>query len=196
LRISAPCYEWRSLKRIQSLGISVPQPVAFGNIGTNPTGYNEALVMEDLGPTQHAADRLVDLIARNDEPAIEALEEAVIKMTVLMVKARVIDFDHSMVNIVVDEAGSAFRLDLEHARQVPAIFIYRKRYVRMLGQLIGSYVFAVQPDTIRAERFARRIFAELRPSQSLVRDVQMHVDIMMHRQFLQNGMQTAVTLSS
>ena len=194
LRISAPCYEWRSLKRVQALGIPVPEPIGFGNIGRNPTGYNEALVMEDLGPTQHAADRLVDLIAAGNEQAVHTLEEAVLRMTVLMVRARIIDYDHSMVNIVVDAAGDPYRLDLEQARKVPAVFLYRGRYVRMLGQLIGSYVFAVQPDIARAERFAGRIFEELRPTRSMIGDIQRHVDDMMHTQFQYNGMRTTVAL--
>ena len=194
LRISAPWYEWRSLNRIQALGIPVPEPIALGTIGRNPTGYNEALVMEDLGWTQHAADHLVDLIAAKNEPAIKALEDAVVDMTVSLVQNRIIDYDHSMVNIVVNAAGEPYRLDLEHALKVPARFMFQERYVRMLGQLIGSYVFAVQPETNRAERFAGRIFDELCPSRAQIAKIQEHVDDMMNTQFRDKGMRTTVAL--
>ena len=49
------------------------------------------------------------------------------------------------------------RLDFEMARWVRIMRLSSKAYSRMFGRLIGTYVFAVQPEVELARNFALRL---------------------------------------
>jgi len=125
--------------------------------------------------------------------AVTRFDDALIRMTGILARARIIDFDHSMVNIVVKDR-ELIRLDLEKARRVPWIGLRPNLYGEMIGQLLATYVFAVQPEIGRAERFAERLFAEIKPSPSIIMRAQAHVNKQMKRQKDGRGIDMALRL--
>ena len=48
--------EWRVLRRLATLGIPAPQPVAFGQAGRNPAHRRSALVMTEVAPALSLED--------------------------------------------------------------------------------------------------------------------------------------------
>ena len=178
---TAARYEYCNLRMMERLGVPAPRAYAHGRAAPNLGGYTDAMVMEDLGEIETAGVYLKGRIAAGDEAAVAHFEDEVIRMTGILARARVIDFDHSMVNIVVKDAAP-IRLDLEKARRVPWIGLRPGLYHRMIGQLLSTYIFAVQPDMTRAARFAENLFAEIKPSPATVAGAQAHVDKQMKRQ--------------
>ena len=190
---TAARYEFRNLRMMERLGVPAPRAFAYGRAAPNDQSYTDAMVMEDLGEIETAGIYLKGRIAAGDEAAVAEFEDEVIRMTGILARARIIDFDHSMVNIVVKE-GRPLRLDLEKARRVPWIGLRPNLYGEMIGQLLATYVFAVQPDVARAERFAKKLFAEIRPAPSILRRAQAHVDKQMKRQKEGRGIDMSLTL--
>lgn len=190
---TAARYEFRNLRLMERLGVSAPLALVHGRAAPNAGGYTDAMAMEDLGDCETATQYLKRMIAAGDEAAVTRFEDEVIAMTGRLARGRVIDFDHSMVNIVVRD-GSPVRLDLEKARRLPWIGLRRGLYARMIGQLLGTYVFAVQPDTDRAARFASRLFDEIRPSPAVAAGAQAHLDAMLRRQKDGIGMDVSLRL--
>jgi tRNA A-37 threonylcarbamoyl transferase component Bud32 len=186
-------YEFRNLKMMERLGVPAPRAYGFGRATPNAQGYTDAMVMEDLGQIETAGIYLKACVKAGDEAAVTRFEDELIRMTGILARARVIDFDHSMVNIVVRDADP-IRLDLEKARRVPWIGLRPKLYGEMIGQLLATYVFAVQPDVDRAGRFAEKLFAEIKPAPSIIKLAQAHVDKQMKRQKDGRGIDMALKL--
>ena len=190
---TAARYEFRNLRMMERLGVPAPRAFAYGRAGPNAHGYTDAMVMEDLGQIEVAGDYLKARVQAGDEAAVTHFEDEVIRMTGILARARIIDFDHSMVNIVVKDTDP-IRLDLEKARRVPWIGLRPGLYGKMIGQLLATYVFAVQPDMDRAARFAEKLFAEIRPAPGIVKLAQAHVDKQMKRQKDGRGIDMALVL--
>ena len=190
---SAARYEFRNLRMMARIGVPAPRAIAYGRAPANRFGYTDVMVMEDLGDCETAGRYLKARIEAADEAAVAKFEAEVIRMTGILARARIIDFDHSMVNIVVTGARP-IRLDLEKARRVPWIGLRPGLYARMIGQLLGTYVFAVQPDTDRARHFAEKLFTEISPTPAVVAGAQAHLDAMLKRQKDGIGIDVALTL--
>lgn len=190
---TAARYEFRNLRMMERLGVPAPRAFAYGRAAPNAEGYTDAMVMEDLGQIELAGVHLKGRVKAGDEAAVTHFEDEVIRMTGILARARVIDFDHSMVNIVVKDRDP-IRLDLEKARRVPWVGLRPRLYGEMIGQLLATYVFAVQPDMDRAARFAEKLFAEIRPAPRIVRLAQAHVDKQLKRQKDGKGIDMALAL--
>ena len=86
-------------------------------------------------------------------------------MTRGIVDADIVDPDHSVNNIVVDGRQQLFRVDLEMAGRRRRGTFFSTRYAMMLGHLIESYTYAVQPHVELSLAFCDRLARELRPSR-------------------------------
>ncbi len=192
---TAARYEFRNLKMMERLGVPAPRAYAYGRAAPNAQGYTDAMVMEDLGEIELAGVYLKGRVQAGDEAAVQHFEDEVIRMTGILTRAHVIDFDHSMVNIVVKDKDP-IRLDLEKARRVPWNGLRPKLYGEMIGQLLATYVFAVQPDMDRAAHFAEKLFTEIKPAPGIVKLAQAHVDKQLKRQKDGNGIDMALSLPS
>ena len=64
----------------------------------------------------------------------------------------------------------------------------------MLGVLIGSYAFAMQPDAYRASKFARRLVDRLMPPMRVLRRARIEVETMLEQQRTKCGIDTRVSL--
>jgi hypothetical protein len=155
--------EYRSLKLMRQLGLTVPQ--AYGSCAVLPpiSGFTDALFMEDLGECELATDYLKNLIKSGEESQAVQFEDAVIDMAKRIIQSGRLDVDHGFANILVTPSGMPVRLDLELVRHVYWPRLFPSMYGMMLGRMIGMHAFAVQPDTKRTTVFARRSLDRLRP---------------------------------
>jgi Lipopolysaccharide kinase (Kdo/WaaP) family len=194
LRISAPDYEFRNLRRLARKGIRVPQPYGLCRISGKGKQFTEALFLEDLGETTSATEHIKRLISDGQENIVQAFEDQLIEMTRTMVSAGIVDTDLLLVNIVVPKTGEPVRLDLELARLVFFPRLFWRRYARMIGQLIGSHAFAVQPEVSRTTDFASRLARRMHPPIRVLRHAARHVRAMMADQARDAHIHTRVEL--
>jgi len=157
--------EWRTARRVSHLQLRVPRVLASFTMPKSVDGFTEALVAEDIGDCTRGIIHLGELVGSGQESACLAFEDEVIRMTGVLVRARIVDRDHHLNNIVVAQDGGLARLDFELARSGVPAALQPHRYGDMLGQLVASHAFAVQPHNERSTEFAARLAAELEPSR-------------------------------
>lgn len=192
---SSAAHEARSLELAAAHGVPVPAFHGYANLGRHASGYTEGLIMEDLGEVTEALAALKGMIAAGDEAAVAQFEAELVAMTATMIRASILDYDHSLVNIVRQPtSGRLVRLDLEQARKVRSLDKQNRLYSRMLGRFLGSYIFAVQPDTGRADRFARAVFDAIDPPTAVRLGTQSEIDALMARQTEGGGPDTRFKL--
>jgi hypothetical protein len=194
LRISSAYYEWRNLRVLHELGVRAPVPIAMVNMPRNRSGYTEAIVMEDLGPCKEAIKYLKATIASGDEQAVRAFEQQLIDITAAMVRGKVLDWDHGLVNIVATTSGEAVRMDLEQARKVTSLRWSRTLYGQTLGSLLATYSFAVQPDLARVPDFASRLFTAVSATRDTQRLTQTWLNAGLEYQRKHQGITVSVKL--
>ena len=111
-----------------------------------------------------------------------------------MVRAGLVDTDHRLPNFVTLPSGWPVRLDFELARRHRIPALTRRAYGIMLGTLVGSHAFAVQPDGARTRAFAARLLQHLRPPARAWRVARERVAAMLARQRREAGIDTCVIL--
>lgn len=191
---SAPRLEWVNLQRFRSAGVRVPTPFGFLNAPSDSTTFTEALFLEDLGRTISGMSHLGRLAGDGLEEQLHEFETRLIEMTARCLDAGLLDKDHGLVNTVVPADGQPVRLDLELARQVRMPHLYPSTCGEMLGNLMGTYAFAVQPDTERATRFAIRLAEGVSVPHRILRLAARRVQFMMDYQRRMAGIHTEVQL--
>lgn len=186
--------EWRTLIRLRAAGLRVPAVHAYVTLRSGDARHTEALVVEDLGRCGDTTESLKRLIRAGDESGVRSFENAMIEATRLMVKAGLLDHDHRLPNFVTAPDGCPVRLDFELVHRVWWPRVHPRRLGVMLGTLIGSHAFAVQPETARTTAFAARLTAALRPSASALQVASARVRAMVERQKVEIGLNTQVKL--
>ncbi len=155
-------HEWRSLRALHQAGVPVPRPVSLLQVDEAGVPVH-AVLMEDLGRCTVALDHVKALAAAGDEEALRTFDAALIDLTARIVEAGFVDPDHRLNNVVVDATGRPLRLDVELARPASSL-LSPVAHGRMLGCLVATYVYAVQPEVRLAERFAADLTRRLEPS--------------------------------
>lgn len=195
LTMTSPAWrEWRIAERLWRGGVAVPRPIGRYTLGSAGGRFSEALVIADLGAVRTALDSLKDAISSGLEGDAGAIEAGVVALTVGVLRAGVVDPDHSMYNIVRDTRGELSRLDFELARECREPERRPDLYAAMLGRIVGSFVFSVQPDTVRAARFASALADRLGPSTEVRRGARERVEAMLEHQRAKKGIETRVPL--
>lgn len=180
--------EWRGLNYMRSAGLDVPEPLAYLSRLGGPAAHTEAIVTRDLGPCDNGVDHLKSLIASGDVEAEQIFTERIVRATALMIRHGYIDIDHRMPNFIVTGAGLPIRLDFELIGRRPWPNLWKREYGLMLGTLIGSYVFAVQPDIARAKAFAHSLREALDPPEAVLERAETCVREMLAVQYRAIGM--------
>ncbi len=186
--------EWECLRRLRQRGARVPEALGYFRLRDTTARHTEALVCVDVGPCSNAIDRVKELLEARGDGTLNRLEDGLIGITVAMVNGGVIDTDHRLGNFVITEEGDPIRLDFEHGVRVLLPNIQGNLYGIMLGTLIGSYAFVVQPDTNRARYFAQRLAERLGPSRRVLRRACIVVEAMLEGQRRQHGIDTRLEL--
>ena len=181
--------EYQALTLLRKADVNVPNAIALTKL--KRTCFSQVLFEEDLGECLPAIEHVKKLISCEREAALEVFLTEIVTMTMQMIEARVVDPDHSFVNIVATPSGDPARLDLELAicgawRRVPTHI-----YGKMLGRLIGSYVFAVQPDLSRATSFAVMLSDTLNPQAKVLKIAERTIDAMLKKQKRIQGIESS-----
>jgi hypothetical protein len=194
LRLASSDIECRSLLRAGGLGVPVPH--TFGSCPVLPTiaGYTDALFLEDLGECELSTDHLKNLIHSGREQEALHLEDAMIDMAEIFLRAGMLDVDHGFANTLLRPSGQPVRLDLELARRVFWPRLFPGMFGQMLGRMIGMHAFAVQPDTHRTERFAQRLLARIQPPRRALTKASTYARAMLQKQRAETGIDTSLTL--
>ncbi len=186
--------ELKALHRLHRAGCDVPEVLGFSLINMSDIEYTHAIVLEDITPSKNATIYLNNLVRSGDYKKVAAFEESLIQMTIQMVELGVVDADHSLVNIVVDGAGVPFRLDFEMATLLGVNYFLARQYGKMIGRLVASIVYAVQPNVELAERFFDRLVTALQPSTRVIRIAKAHIDSELEKQRLEKGIDVQIRI--
>jgi hypothetical protein len=187
-----PGRESRALSLLLEAGLPVPAVLGTSSFSLAGTDFTDVLFLEDLGSCETAFEHLKSLIRAGEETRIEHLLREVVELTAAIVERDIIDTDHSLNNLVITARGKLVRLDTEIARELggrPA-----KPYGIMLGRLLGSFVFAVQPELERVEGFANALVGRLDPNSEALRYASVQVASMLEAQRERKSLDTRLKL--
>lgn len=193
-RTSSCRREWRSMKRLRAAGLNVPSPLGIGRLPASGAPYTDVLFMEDIGESQIALDHVKQLIDLEDYDQLRRVEHEIIELTKRMLEAGVVDTDHGFGNIVVPTSGEVFRIDFELAKRVWFPRLRPSLSSRMLGRLLLTHIFSVQPDTERASEFAHHLHDQIRPSRRVGCETREYVNAGLAVQRQRCGMDIQVNL--
>jgi hypothetical protein len=178
-RVSRTNIGWReyaALRFLEPLHVGTPQPLAYLVLRDPHTPYTEALVSADLGECQRALAVFKDLLVAGDDEGVHAFESALIESTAGMLAVGLVDTDHRIPNFVVPVGSEKpVRLDFELCRRVRHVAWHPRAVGLMLGTLLGTHVFAVQPHTEKTIDFAHRLQAAVHPPPHVRRVAQARV---------------------
>jgi len=187
--------EWRAMRAMAQAGAHVAEPLLLTTLELPDEGRRRALIVQDLGECQRAADRLNEALAADDLETVERIEDAVIESTLRMLSAGFTDDDHTLRNFGVTPCGRIVRLDLEFARRGIPWAPRASRIGRMLGELIVSHAFATQDIAIeRTERFAKRLAEAVKPGSAALRRAKIEIDRRLEQQRRNRGVETRLRL--
>ncbi len=111
-----------------------------------------------------------------------------------MIENGVLDPDHSLMNFVVTPGSHVVRLDLELARCVRWVNVRPALEALMLGRLIATHAFVVQPDVERTTRFAGRLVGAVTPLRSALPRITREIGRLLEKQRRDEGIDTRVCL--
>lgn len=187
--------EWRTLDCLYRARASVPKPYACLHLSSAAAPYTDALFLEDLGPCQTALEFVKGLFRQGQDDRLVAFEDDVISLTDTIIRAGIVDTDHSLVNTVVPASGKPVRIDFELAQRVLHPAMASRRYGEMLGRLISTYAFALQPDVSRVVPFAERLKAHVPASARVLRFAREFLEQMLDEQRRERAIDTRISLA-
>ena len=182
--------ECRALQHLERHGMRVPGVYALLRLKVGKARHTDCLVEEDLGVCADTTEFLKTLISSGADEEQSRFEGEILRATRIMVESHLLDTDHRLPNFVVISGGHPVRLDFELAQRVVHRCFHGKQYGMMLGALLGSYVFAVQPDQDRMMRFAEKLVEELQPPKAALQVAGARIKDMLERQRKEIGMDT------
>lgn len=193
-RTNAGWREWETLRRLRKAGLSVPEPLGYLRLRGDGAQHTEALVQEDLGRCTDLTEHLKALRAQGGDAALRPVEDELIAATQAMLRAGFLDTDHRLPNFVVRPDGRPVRLDFELAHRVKDPLARTDELGVMLGTLLGSYAFALQPDTGPVGAFAERLASAVQAPPASRTVAAKQVAGMLERQRRESNIATEVKL--
>ena len=186
--------EYKALCRLRARGAQVPAALGYFRLSGACANHTEALVLEDLGQCSDLTEHVKRVRREQGEKALAPIQDELIRSTRELLESNLIDEDHRMPNFVVRPCGSVSRVDFEMARQVRRPEDKPEKLGVMLGTLIGSYAFALQPDTSPILPFAEALARASKACVKARRIARLRVDGMLRRQSVEKGVRTSVVL--
>jgi hypothetical protein len=171
--------EQRGIALLRQSGVRVPAALGHERIQGTGLPFTDALFLEDLGTCTMAVKHVKRLMREGREEELQRFVDECVEMTRKMVAAGILDLDHHFMNIVATPSGRAARLDLEIARRQRRGRLPSAPYGEMLGRLIGTFSYAVQPDhPQRVIAFSRALAKALAPRRAVLRAATAQFDTM------------------
>ena len=177
-----PRQEARALARLNEHSVPSPRLLAAFRLGPAEAPSTHAMVVEDLGECERVVELVELLTCAREEARVTDIERQVVHITAGMIDAGVLDLDHSLNNMLMPPTGVIARVDLEFAVCCEAAARRPRLYGTMLGRLIGTYTFAVQPRLDRVSDFAERLYDRVSPPKAVRRHARRYVSKMMAKQ--------------
>jgi hypothetical protein len=191
LGISNAQHEWRIHRYLHASGAPVPIPFAYGAKRVGRRAF-EMVVVEDLGSLTTGLMHLKRCLRDGQEETAKKFEREIIRITVGLVRAGVLDIDHKLNNFGVTDDGSVYRLDIECARRWRGLPV--EVYGKMLGRLIASHAFACQPALERTEAFATNLAYSLDAPRHVLARARAEVELMFRQQEVKVGIDSRLQL--
>ena len=185
--------EYVALRRLMNK-TTVPEVLGYFRLRDTRAAHTEAVVLEDLGRCGDLTEYVKRVRREGGDAALAPIEEALIDSTHALVESNIVDKDHRLPNFVVRPCGVIARVDFEMAHRVRNASSDPERLGGMLGTLIGSYAFALQPDTAPVGVFAESLARSSRACPKARRFARLQIDKMLLRQDFEAGIRTAVVL--
>ncbi len=182
--------EKQALERLAAAGLRVPKVLGFERLESAELPFTDALVLEDLGECVTALEHAKALSRLQKDAELARFLGQVVDLTVGMLEAGISDRDHSFNNVVATSGGDAARLDLEIARADTS----DRAIGDMLGRLLATLVFALQPDVEPVTRFASALRERISPSARALARARAKMEEMLAVQWRDRGIQTRVEL--
>jgi len=193
-RTSSVHREWRTLNCLYQAGVSVPEPLGLCRVKQQGVNFTDALFIEDIGACIQAIDHVKTLVRENQLDELRCFEDQVIDLTDRMLRLGVVDPDHGFLNTVVPSSNLPVRLDFEIAQRVVFPSMFTGLLGSMLGRLVGTYIFAVQPDTSRVKGFASRLVEKVKPTGRVLDRTKTYLIQLMDKQEKEIGLRTELSL--
>jgi hypothetical protein len=184
--------EYSALCLLAPQEIGTPRPLAYLHLRDPLTPYTDALVSSDLGVCSDCTEYYKRLLQAAPPSEVFAFEEQIIASTAGLLRAHLVDPDHRLPNFVMTPENRPVRLDFELCRHLWLPACHPRLVGLMIGTLLGSYAFAVQPDRRRLELFVARLRAAVQPSAAVRRVAAQRVAAMMERQLRETGIDMRV----
>jgi O-antigen/teichoic acid export membrane protein len=192
-RTSSAWREYVALLRLRNKA-SVPEVLGYFRLRHWRAAYTEAVVLEDFGRCGDLTEHVKRLRRQGGDAALAWIEEELIKSTQTLVESNIVDVDHRLPNFLVRPCGVIARVDFEMAHRVRNRGADPAELGGMLGTLIGSYAFALQPDTAPVGVFAESLARVSKACPQARRFARLQIDKMLCRQHREAGIRTAVAL--
>jgi O-antigen/teichoic acid export membrane protein len=193
-RTNSAWREYTALRRLRGRGAQVPETLGYFRLSRSCAPYTEAIVMQDLGQCGDLTEHVKRVRSELGDAALVPIQNELIRSTRELLESDVIDTDHRMPNFVVRPCGSVARVDFEMARRVRCTTNEPVKLGEMLGTLIGSYAFALQPDVSPVLGFAESLAAASKASARARRIARIRVESMLRKQEVEIGVRTVVGL--
>ena len=171
--------EQRGIALLRQCGVKAPAALGHERIQGMGLPFTDALFLEDMGTCTMGVKHVKRLVREGKEEELQRFVEECVDMTRKIVAAGILDHDHHFMNIVATPSGRAARLDLELARRQRRGRLPSAPYGEMLGRLIGTFSYAVQPDhPQRVIAFSRALAEALGPPAAVLRTAAVKFDSM------------------
>lgn len=194
VRVRRMVHEARLTGLLVAHDVRVPRILGYATLPAQSCGPAYAKVVEDLGPGEDGMAYAKRCIGESDTVRLLDFEQQVIDITARMIELAIFDTDHGIGNFHVTADGRVCRLDLDDARQAWAPALATRLYARMVGRLVATYAFTVQPDITRANDFNHRLSQRLRFAPRVQRKAQAYIRRQLEQQRKRCGIDTHVDL--
>jgi len=186
--------EWRMHSFLYKAGIAIPKPIGFYRFTLRNGEQWETMAIEDLGTTERGLNYIKRLIAEKNEEDIRIFENSLINVTEEFIRIGIFDIDHQLNNFLVNSNSNLFRIDFECAKLKRWKNKLPLQYAEMLARLIASHVYAVQPDVVRTEQFAKALYSRLNLDSRIKAAIENSVTQKLKFQYRNAGINSKVSL--
>lgn len=187
--------EAAALRRLEGSDSPVPKLLGRFRLDQPRHSHTDGLVIEDLHPCELGFNVLKACAAEGVDHRVQEMNQKITDLTEHLLASSILDTDHRLTNMVVTSEGRWYRIDFEHARFVRRTERHPQWLGEMLGRLLATHIFAVQPELTYVDDFAHRIAPLVNSSPRVRNCVEAIVVQMLETQRQTMGVDTRYTFS-
>lgn len=193
IRIDRSNYEYRNINYLRSKGVIAPEVFYFARIREKELTTN-VLVTEYISTNLPVFLYIENNCSSRSFDAIIIFTEKILTLTEEILNAGIIDLDHNLSNMLVNDKGDLVKIDLELAVKKNIFNLKSKKICRMYSSLITSYVFAVQPNLELASKFTLSLYKKFELDSHSIEVTNKLVMTALERQLREKGIDSRFDL--